>query len=185
MVTCVGIEIPVFWSSKLLPSWTAPEKDAVCCPTISVPYVSIHSIMTFHHNHLWEPQMSHYAVFLSFSFVLDTMQARCEEVPWSVVQFRCTQLPKLPVTVTSRHITSLFALLLCIVFYILSLLCNLLLHMSSILSICLNSFISFFIIFFPPIFPPFFPLFFLPCTLSFSLSPTTNTSHASSMYSSI
>jgi len=81
--------------------------------------------------------MSHYAVFVSFSFVLDTMQARCMEVPWSVIQFRCTQLPKLTVTVTSHHITShhitsLLTSLLFIIFYILSSLCILLLHMSYI-----------------------------------------------------
>ena len=57
--------------------------------------------------------MSHYSVFVSFSFVLDTMQARCKEVPWSAVQFRCTQLPKLTVTVTSHHITTHIVTLYC------------------------------------------------------------------------
>ena len=52
------------------------------------------------------PNDTNYAVFNSFSFVLDTMQARCKDVHLSVVQFRCTQLPKLTVTVTSHHTTS-------------------------------------------------------------------------------
>jgi len=126
--------------------------------------------------------MSHYAVFISFSFVLDTIQARCQGVPWSVVQFRCTQLPKLTVTVTSHYITIRIITLYRLLHF------KFIVHL--IATYVFHSFhLPYFIRFLPPIFPPsfplFFPLFFLPCSLSFSLSPTTNSSHASSMYCSI
>jgi hypothetical protein len=52
------------------------------------------------------PNVTTYTVFVSFNFVLDTVQERCKDVLWSVVQLRCTQLPKLTVTVTSHHFTS-------------------------------------------------------------------------------
>ena len=97
----------VFWSSKQMTPWTAPEKDAVCSCSVSVPYVSIHSIMTFIITAVWTPNVTYCAVFMPFSFVLHSMQAWCKDVPSSVVQLRCTRLPKPTVTVTSHHITSL------------------------------------------------------------------------------
>ena len=83
-------------------------------------------------------------------------------LPLSVVQFRCTQLPKLIVAVTlyhitSYHITSLLSSLLCIVFYISSSLCTLLLHMFSILSFCLTSFLSYLPTFLPSSLSSSFP----------------------------
>jgi len=95
------------WSSKLLTSWTAPETDALCSRSISVPYVSVHSIMTLIIIiTVRTPNVTYYPVFMSISFVLHSMQAWCKDIPRSVVQLRCTQLPKPTVTVTSHHITT-------------------------------------------------------------------------------
>jgi hypothetical protein len=94
------------------------------------------------------------------------MQTQYKDFPWSVVQFRCTQLPKLTVTVTSHHITTHIITLYFLLHF------KFTVHL--IATYVFYSFhLTYFILFFPPIFPPFFSLFLLPCTLSFSLSPTT------------
>ena len=90
--------------------------------------------------------MSHYAVFVSFSFVLDTMRARCKEVPWSVVQFRCTQLPKLTETVTSHHIITTCMVTL---YYLLHFKFNVHLIATYVASFCLISFLSYLPTFLP------------------------------------
>jgi len=84
--------------------------------------------------------MSHYAVFVSFSFVLDTMQTRYKDFPWSVVQFRCTQLPKLTVTVTSHHIITTCMVTL---YYLLHFKFIVHLIATYVDSFCLNSFLSY------------------------------------------
>ena len=125
--------------------------------SISVPYVSVHSLMTFHHNHCENPKC--HILFMSFSFVLDTMQAQCKDVPWCIVQLRCTQSPKSTVTMTSHHITTHIVTLYRLLHF------KLIVHL--IATDVFHSFhLPYFIPFLTPIFPPFFPLFFLPCTLS-------------------
>jgi len=39
------------------------------------------------------PNVTYYAVLMSFSFVLDTMQAQCKEVPWSAVHSKQFDIP--------------------------------------------------------------------------------------------
>ena len=58
--------------------------------------------MTFIITTARTPYVTYYAVFLSFSFVLDTVQAPCKDVAWSVIHSKCTSNHS-----TSHHTTSI------------------------------------------------------------------------------